>query len=271
MHLDTRASVCRAVAVLLLLSGCTDKKVGRNTSAGLELVQAGKLRVGVYPDDPLADRDGRSGNAAGALHDLSVEVGQELARRLGVEFEAVVFESQPPVLEAVRVGNVDIMIVNATPKRAEIVDFSPDLLQTEQGFLVVGGSAVARIEDIDQSQVRVGVSEGSSSQGILAGQLKNARVVPVATIQNAVEMLARHELDTFATNKAVLFALSDHLSGSRVLEGRYGVEHLALAIPKGRPKAMAYLATFVNDVTSDGFLERAATRVHLRGRIRVSK
>jgi polar amino acid transport system substrate-binding protein len=167
----------------------------------------------------------------------------------------------------VRIGSVDVMIVNATAKRAEIVDFSPDLLQTEQGFLVIPGSPVASIENIDRAELRIGVSEGSSSQRILTGQLKNARVVPVATINNAVQMLARHELDTFATNKAVLFALSDHLPGSRILDGRYGVEHLALAIPKGRPKTMAFLATFVNDVRSDGFLERAATKVRLRGRL----
>jgi len=268
---DARTAVHGAAVVLLLVVGCTANKDRREPSAGLELAQAGTLRVGVYSDDPLANWDGRPGTAAGALHDLSVELGQELARRLGVKCEPVMFESQPPVLEAVRVGNVDTMIVNATPRRAEIVDFSPDLLQTEQGFLVVGGSPVARIEDIDQSHIRVGVSEGSSSQGILAGQLKNARVVPVATIKNAVDMLTRHELDTFATNKAVLFALSDHLPGSRVLDGRYGVEHLALAIPKGRPNLMAYLATFVNDVRSDGFLERAATTVHFRGRITGSK
>jgi polar amino acid transport system substrate-binding protein len=224
--------------------------------------------VGVYPDDPLANLDTRSGQAGGSLHDLSVELGQELARRLGVVFEAVVFESQPPLLEAVRLGSVDVMIVNATPKRAQILDFSPDLLQTEQGFLVMPDSLAVKIEDIDQSQVRVGVSEGSTSQGILTEQLKNARVVPVSTIKAAVQMLERHELDTFATNKAVLFALSDHVPGSRVLDGRYGVEHLALAIPKGRPKAMAYMATFVNEVTADGFLERAAAEVRFRGRIR---
>jgi ABC-type amino acid transport substrate-binding protein len=91
-----RSSVCWMAAVPLLLLGCTATNNGRNAIVAAELAQAGKLRVGVYPDDPLADQDGRVGNAAGALHDLSAEVGQELARRLGVEFEAVLFESQPP-------------------------------------------------------------------------------------------------------------------------------------------------------------------------------
>jgi polar amino acid transport system substrate-binding protein len=170
-------------------------------------------------------------------------------------------------LEAVRSGNVDVMIVNATPKRAALVDLSPDLLRTEQGFLVVPGSRVATIEDIDQSQIRVGVSEGSTSEGTLAAQLKNAIVVPVATIKLAVAMLAQHEIDAFATNKAVLFAWSDHLPGSRILDGRYGVERIALAIPKGRPRAMGYLTTFVKEVRDDGFLERAAAKVRFRGRV----
>ena len=95
---------------MLLLSACSDTPV---VAPRVELVQADRLRMGVYPDDPLASDN--AGKAAGALHDLSVELGRELARRLGVTFEAVLFESQPPALEAVSAGKVDVMIVNATP------------------------------------------------------------------------------------------------------------------------------------------------------------
>lgn len=256
--------------IATLSIGCAGRDVVPDRDVRV-LAPTGKLRVGVYPDDPLAGIAGiqnpGSARGIGVLHDLSLDLGHEFARRLGVEFEAIAFESQPPVFDALKAGTVDFMIVNATAQRAKAVDFSPDLLQTEQGFLVVSGSPFATTADVDRPSIRVGVSEGSSSQGILSDRLKNAVVIPVSTIKRAVDMLSEHELDTFATNKAVLFALSDHVPGSRVLDGRYGVEHLAIGIPKGREDGMQYLRTFVEDVKGTGFLDRAAKRVRLRGTV----
>jgi hypothetical protein len=40
-------------------------------------------------------------------------------------------------------------------------------------------------------------------------------------------MLAEHKIDVYATNKANLFEMSDALPGSRVLDGRWGLENLA--------------------------------------------
>ena len=53
--------------------------------------------------------------------------------------------------------------------------------------------------------------------------------------------------------------------GSRVLEGRWGVEQMAVAVPKGRDAAKMYLEGFVREVTTDGSVTRAADRARLRG------
>src|SRR5262249_11415955 len=110
-------------------------------------------------------------------------------------------------------------------------------------------------------------SEGSSSSRILPASLKNAVIVRVPTIKGAVDMLSRHELDVFATNKGVLCALSDYLPGSKVLAGRYGIEHLAIGIPQGRDGGLAYLTRFVDELKSTGFADRAAKRARLRGTV----
>jgi polar amino acid transport system substrate-binding protein len=267
MHSFASSVVVRMTVIVALSSGCTGTKAIRRGEAQA-LAPTGRLRVAVYADDPLAaNQDQIAAGGTGVLHDLSLEVGQELARHLGVGFEAIEFESQPPAFDALRAGGVDFMIINATALRAKSVDFSPELVQTEQGFLVVFGSPLTSLADVDRPNIRVGVSEGSSSQGILSGQLKNAAVIPVSTIKNAVDRLSHKDLDAFATNKAVLFALSDHVPGSRVLDGRYGVERLAIGIPKGRDEGLQYLRTFVADVKSTGFFDRAARKVRLRGTV----
>ena len=56
-----------------------------------------------------------------------------------------------------------------------------------------------------------------------------------------------------------------HVPGSRILEGRWGLEHLAIGIPQGRGRGMAYLRKFAEDAKSEGLVRRAAQRAGLRG------
>ena len=64
----------------------------------------------------------------------------------------------------------------------------------------------------------------------------------------------------YATNKANLFEMSDALPGSRVLDGRWGLEHLAIAIPKGRDAGLAYMGAFAETAKSEGLVAHAAAR-----------
>jgi polar amino acid transport system substrate-binding protein len=156
-------------------------------------------------------------------------------------------------------------IVNATPARAEQFAWSPPLMLIELGFLVAADLPVTTPADVDRPGVRVGGTQGGTTNIALARELKNATVVPAATLKNGIEMLAQHKIDAYSTNKANLFEMSDALPGSRVLDGRWGLEHLAMAIPKGRDAGLAYVRTFVAEAKSEGLVARAAARVALRG------
>jgi polar amino acid transport system substrate-binding protein len=174
------------------------------------------------------------------------------------------------VVQALTEGRADFTITNATPARAKDVDFTPPLLDLELGYLALPASPVKSLAQVDQPGIRIGVSQGSTSQGTLGRELKQARVVPAASLAAAAELLRKGELDAFATNKAVLYELADGLPGARVLEGRWGLEHLALAVPKGRATAAAYLREFTVSVQRDGLLHAAAERAGLRGSVEAS-
>jgi len=55
------------------------------------------------------------------------------------------------------------------------------------------------------------------------------------------------------------------MPGARVLDGRWGEEHIAVAIPKGRDSGMEYVRRFVEDVQSNGLLAKAVAQARLRG------
>ena len=228
------------------------------------LAPTGVLRVGVYPGSPTSlVVDAKNGAKVGIAHDL----GAKLANDLGVPFELVEFRRVAEVIDALRVGRVDFTFTNATAVRAKDVDFTAPMLSVELGYIVPAGSSMASVSEIDRPGVRVGVSEGSSSQGTLSKLYNNAILISASSLKNAGEMLAANKLDAFATNKAVLFELKDAVPGTRLLDGRWGEEHMAIAIPKGRDAGMTYLRKFAADTKANGSFKSIVTKSGLRGAI----
>jgi polar amino acid transport system substrate-binding protein len=251
----------------LFLTACAAQQAAPTPEIRRVLAPTGKLRVGVYPGSPTSMvRNPVSGEVAG----VSVDLGTELAKRLGVPYEQVEYQRIAEVIDGLKSGAVDFAISNATPARAKDVDFTQPLLAIELGYLVPPGSPISSVADVDRAGVRIGVTQGSTSQSTLPRELKNANVVPTPTLKVGIEMLSQRNLDAFATNKAILFEMSDSLPGSRVLEGRWGVEYLAIAVPKGRDQGMIYVRQFVDDVDSQGLVTRAAERAGLRGTVKAS-
>ena len=82
-------------------------------------------------------------------------------------------------------------------------------------------------------------------------------------------MLTQGKLDAFATNKAILFEMSDTLPAFRVLDGRWGLENLAIAIPQGRERGMPYLRQFAAQVKAGGLLQSIVEKAGLRGTVQV--
>lgn len=244
----------------LLMAGCASTPqidpVARNT-----LAPTGSLRVGVYLGSPTSLVNTKAGEKAGVAHDL----GHALGKKLGVPVQIVEFGRLALVLDAIKAGQVDFTFTNATESRARDMDFTAPLLRLELGYLAMQGGSINTLAQVDQQGVRVGVSEGSTSQGVLTRELKNARVIPAASLKQAQQMLSQGQIDVFATNKAILFEMSDELPRSRVLDTRWGFENLAIGIPKGRMAAMSTLQEFAKQVASNGQLAAIVSRAGLRG------
>jgi polar amino acid transport system substrate-binding protein len=255
----------------LLVSAIIAMAITAVTSAGARAQDArdvlapnGRLRVGVYLGSPTSMvRQSTSGET----HGLSFDLGQELARRLDVPFEQVNYQRIADVLDGMKTGDVDFTVSNATPSRALDVAFSQTLISLELGYLVPAISPVAAASDVDRPGIRVGVTQGSTSERTLPKLLANATVVPAQNLKYAIQMLERRELDAFATNKPTLFEMSDQMPGSRVLDGRWGEEHIAVAIPKGRESGMEYVRRFVEEAQSSGLLAKSVEQAGLRGSI----
>ena len=251
-----------AIALPLVVAHCSNVAPAPDDSVVAALAPTGSLRIAVYPGSPTSlVRDA----ASGAPRGVAVELGQSMARRLGVAPKLVEYASNADALAAVKAGRADFAFTNATPARAQEMDFSSAVLAVEQGYLVPGASSLESAATVDRPGVRVGVTRGSTSERELPAQLKSATVVTVPTVKEGAHMLAEGSLDAFATNKAILYQMSDAIAGSRVLPGAYGREALAIGIPKGRERALRWLERFVQEVKANGEVARAMQGTGLRG------
>jgi polar amino acid transport system substrate-binding protein len=267
MMISTRRRLLAgALALAAALAGCANapQATGPSPEARAALAPTGKLRVAVYPGSPtsLVERAPLS-----QMRGVSVDLGRALSERLGVPMQVEVFARQQEAFGALQRGEADFMVTNATAERAKLVDFAPPLVDLELGVLVPPGSIVDRVDRIDQPGVTLGLSQGSSSERVMRERLKNAKLRTFPNLDAAAAALRAKEIAAFATNKGILYELSDKVPGSAVLEGRWGAEHLAAGIPQGRPAGLAYLRVFTEQVRQDGELARATQRAGLRGTV----
>ena len=252
----------------LLVSGCASFNATSASVPSLtpqiknSLAPTGVLRVGVYLGSPTSlVRVLPSGESFG----IALELGKALGQQLGVPVQVIEFPRVAEVIAAIKDEKVDVTFTNATAARAKEIDFTAPLVQLELGVLVPIHSSIRNFGDVDKQGVRLGVSQGSSSQSVLGQRLQQTTIVPVPSLEVAASKLQSNELDAFATNKGILFELNEKLSGFQVLQDRWGLENLAIAIPKGRQDALPFLTVFAQKVRENGQLDLMIKRAGLRG------
>jgi len=250
------------LAAALQIAGCASTASAPSQDALQALAPTGKLRVALYLGSPASIvRGAAPDDSKGVGFDL----GKELARRIGVPFEPVVYPSPGAIMDGLKSADWDITFFGPTPGRLEVLNFTDPFLVIEHGYLVPVGSPITTIDAVDRPGVRIGAPQGGSVNAFLARSIKSATVVASPSVPAGEDMLKSGQVDAFAANKANLFQLSDKMPGSRVLEGRIGVDEVAIALPKGREAAMPYLRKYIDEARSEGLIKAAVQRAGLRG------
>ena len=251
-------------ALVGLVMGCAAISTAPTTQERQALAPTGKLRVGLQLGSPHnVIRDSVSGEMKGVGFDL----GKELARRLGVAFEPVLYPSVGALLDSGKSGAWDVAFVGFSPARAKEWDFTALHLEMEFGYLIPAGSSISTMADVDRPGIRVAVQEKSQPDVFLSRTVKNAVVVRASSLAGTLEMLKSGKADVIFSIKPSLFETSDQLLGSRVLDGRSGIDPHAMAIPKGRDLGLAYARQFIEDAKSEGLVKAAIERVGMRGAV----
>jgi polar amino acid transport system substrate-binding protein len=197
---------------------------------------------------------------------VGLDLGRELAQRIGVPFEPVLYPSVGALLDSGKTGAWDVAFVGFSPARAEEWDFTGLHVDVEFGYLIPGGSGMSAMADVDRPGVRIAVQQNSGPDAFFTRTLTNAVVIRASSNPAALEVVRSGGADVMGSIKPVLCELSPSLPGSRVLEGRPGIDPHAMAMPKGRDLVgVTYARQFIERAKSDGLVKAAIDRARVCG------
>ncbi len=238
--------------------------LARNTSAvRAELAPHGKLRLAF----PVASALYVTKDAAtGALRGLSMDIGAELARRLGVPFEPLPCATVRDLIDATAADTWDVATIVKEAERETIFDYSRVYLEADSTYLVPAGSAIVTIADVDRPGTRIAVAEKSAFDLFLSRNLKEATLTRHAGVGAALEAMRAGNAEAVAAPRQVLMAAQPRFPRARILDGWFDVAHIGVVVPKGtRAAGLAYINEFLNEAIASGWIAEAMQRTGLKG------
>jgi polar amino acid transport system substrate-binding protein len=222
-----------------------------------ELAPTGKLRVAVAVG-PAASalwtvRDPGTGKPRG----VPVELGTAMAQKLGVPVELVEYDSSGKIIAATGAGAWDVTFVPVDDDRKKVVDFGAPYHLLQSTYLVAPGSAIKGLADANRAGVRIAIVDGTATGRASVAASPNAITVKVKNPDEAVELMRAGKLDAIALSRESVGGLVAALPGSRVLEEAFLNSTTAVAVPKNKPAALAFVTAFIEEAKASGLVRRA--------------
>jgi polar amino acid transport system substrate-binding protein len=245
----------KSVPLISLIFFCASVGPGL---AQTEVVPTGTLRAVYLGSNPAqAVRDSATGEIRGASADLA----RELAKRIGVPLDFKPIAGPPAVIDAVKDGAADIGFVAYEATRLGTVEFSQTYMLVQQSFLVLDGSPIRAVADIDRAGQKIAGTRNDSITLCLKRMLKQAALVE---LENNPELVAKalsgREIDALGASRQRLTNFMKNVPGSRLLTDTFFNVPQNIIVPMGKPEALAAVNSFIDEARASGFLRDAIVK-----------
>ena len=227
-----------------------------------EIAPTGKLRVAIA----ISPAGGAfwSTKTETGYAGVPVDLGKAMAEQLGVPVEYVAHNNSGQIVDAVGKGTWDITFLPKDPEREGRMSFGPIYEVADATYIVKPGSQVTNFATLDQPGIKVAAVNNTTTMRGAIAHLKNAKVTGYQTYDEIFGLLKGGEIDAFALSRDQLNAMSKKIPGTRVLDETFKQTVTAVAVPPNHPQALAFVAKFVTEATTDGTLRKAYDNNGLR-------
>jgi polar amino acid transport system substrate-binding protein len=252
-----RTSPAILIAGILLAFGPWGAAAQTGDQRVVDLVQAGKLRVGLF-----LPQYGR--NSDGLMTTVWIETARAYAARVGIPLVIVEHATPPEAITCLKVGSCDQLFLPLDARAAEIGEFSNPFFQFDYTLMVPADSSITKAADADRPGIRIAAVRNHASTNELARRIKQAEFVYGETPEQTLALMRDGKADVIASTRLVLLDFVTKLTGARVLVDRYGANVNRMVVPKGKAGWRAYVNEFIEEAKATGavqqFIERGGTR-----------
>lgn len=218
-----------------------------------DLAPQGVLRAAINYGNPVLAQKGQDGLPKG----VSVALAKALAEELGVRLEMVTFDAAGKVFAALEDSIWNIAFLAIEPVREQQIAFSEPYVIIEGTYLVAAHSPFKRVQDLDQSGLRIAVGRGAAYDLFLSRTLQQAQLERAETSASAVDLYREQHLDAAAGVRQPLEQVAAGNPAYRVLEDAFTSIRQAMAVPRQREAGAAYVRDFVKRKKAEGFVHAA--------------
>jgi polar amino acid transport system substrate-binding protein len=243
------------LAALLAKPGARAQPVSADIASSL--APGGRLRVAInYGNAVLAQRNPDTGKLSG----VSVDIAEELGRRLALPVVLVPFDAAGKVSAAAAKDVWDVAFLAGDPERARDIAFTAPYVVINGTYVVRKDSTFATPDQIDRDGVRIAVSGESIYDLFLTRTLKHAKIVRAASPPEAAALFQSEGLEVCAGVQTAMHQLLATDPSLRMIPEPFMQINQAMGTPAGRTAGAAYLKAFVESIKADGFVKQALAR-----------
>ncbi|MEQ8392644.1 MAG: transporter substrate-binding domain-containing protein [Thalassospira sp.] len=200
----------------------------------------------------LTEYDTQTGKAEG----ITVEIARDIARKLDLKCELVIYNSARKVVEDATRNIWDIAFIARDAKRADAISFTEPYILIEANYLVRKGAPFHTNKDVDQPGIKIAAGKGAAYELYLSRNLKHAKIIHTDGRLSVTDMFLEHNLDVAAGIRQSLENAAATHKNLRVLDEPFMAIEQAMATPKMNSDISAYINNYVQTALKTGFITR---------------
>ena len=222
-----------------------------------DLAPTGKLRIAIAvapaPSAQFAIKDEKTG----AYRGVAVILGNALAKKAGLAAEIVAFNGSGEIQNSAADNKWDVAFLPVDEERKKFVDFGNAYHLLQSTYLVAPGSKIATVAAANNAGVKIGGVANTATFRTSNKTAPKAAHVSFDKTDAAVDALRAGAVDALAFSRESLTGLAPKVPGSRILDGGFLNSTTSIALPKGRPAALAFATGFIEEAKASGLVRKA--------------
>jgi polar amino acid transport system substrate-binding protein len=228
-----------------------------------QLAPTGKLRVAIAvaptPSAQFAVKD-----ASGGYRGVAIILGTALAKKLGVATELIAHNGSGEIQNSAADNKWDVAFLPVDEERKKFVDFGNAYHLLQSTYLVAPGATLNAVADANAAGVRIGGVANTATFRTAQKTAPKATFVTFKAVDEAITAMKNGEIDAMALSRESLTGVAPKIAGSRILDGGFLNSTTSVAVPKGKPAALAYVTEFIEEAKKSGLVRQALDEMGLK-------